>query len=196
MLSPRFQFEKKPLGLAIGRHVADAQCHRVAQGRELDALSVNQNGALARGPKSGKARRKGTTARTQKPHQADDFAGVNGEVDTGKCAGQEKVSGREQWFSDLATADVGAGADIAADHFVNQNVSRDRACLVAGNDATVAQDSNPIGQGCDLVQMMADVDYSNAFGPEAANKSKQRILLICVQRGRWLVKQQQSGIER
>ena len=64
------------------------------------------------------------------------------------------------------------------------------------NEAPVAQDDDPVRDAGDLVEPMADVNETDAFGLQLPDLFEKPLSLFRAQRSGWFVEDQQACVQR
>ena len=109
--------------------------------------------------------------RPDNARDAEDFAGSDREADVGEGAlGARQAFDLDQGRRGRRRRDFWEHAiERPANHLLDQRLDRHLGGLVGRDEVPVAQDENPVRDAGDLVEAVADVDETDAFGLQPAD---------------------------
>ena len=131
--------------------------------------------------------------RAHEAGQGDDFAATEGEADVaiGGLTGQ--AGDFEQGFIRRSVTDREDVGQFTTDHHRDQLSRRHFRGHFGGDQTSVAEDRDPVGQAEDLVHLVGRVDDGHAAGLEPGDRPEEGGHLLVGQRGRRFIHQHQIG---
>ena len=153
-------------------------------------MSVDGDGAVGGGSDAEDGLAELGAAGAHESGDANDFAGVEGELDAGEfyaeAFGRTLGDGRQG----LALVD---GGDFASDHVVNDLVGGEIDEGAAVDGAAVAEDGDAVGDGVEFGEAVGDVDDAHAARAKVLCDAEDGGGFGVGERGRGLVEDEQAG---